>query len=152
MNAPQLLNSLAAYGVSVRAEGDALKLRPASAVPDELRGAIIELKPELLLLLQSGAAIVPEPATAPDPRPDLPGELQPDGSRVFDAGESYRRARAVGKPEYSADAPPALLEGPDREFDEHLRCWRRGQWIEPTRGTMPSYARLCARHKLKKAL
>jgi hypothetical protein len=55
MNARDLLASLAASGVSIRIEGDALKLRPAAALDNELRDRIIGLKPELLLLL-SGAA------------------------------------------------------------------------------------------------
>jgi len=64
MTAPELLASLAASGVSVRIEGDALKLRPAAALDDALRGAIIELKPELLLLLANGLS-TPTPDTAP---------------------------------------------------------------------------------------
>jgi hypothetical protein len=65
MTAPDLLASLAASGVSVCADGGALRLRPARGVPDELRDRIIELKPELLLLLQSGAASGASTPTAP---------------------------------------------------------------------------------------
>ncbi len=37
------------------------------------------------------------------------------------------------------DVPPALLEYSERMFDERLRVWRRGDFIEPTRGTLPAY-------------
>jgi hypothetical protein len=72
MNAPELLASLAASGVSVRIEGGALKLRPAAALDNELRDRIIELKPELLLLLSTpNAPNAPDVATVADAAPAL---------------------------------------------------------------------------------
>ncbi len=123
--------------MSVCADAGALRLRPAAAVPDELRGALLQLKPELLALLQSGAASgvstphAPTVATAPA-----------DAPRRFDAGEAYRRARAAEKPTTAPDVPAALLEYPDRVFDEVLRVWRRGEFIEYTTGTAPAYRKL----------
>jgi hypothetical protein len=53
MTARDLLASLAASGVSVRIEGDALKLRPAAALDDELRAEIRSLKPAIIQLLST---------------------------------------------------------------------------------------------------
>jgi len=119
MTAPDLLVSLAASGVSVSADAGTLRLRPARAVPDELRGALLELKPELLLLL-SGAA----------------SEYSDQTGEASNPATGSTPAIAPTAP----DVPPALLEYSDRVFDESLRVWQRGQWIETTRGTLPAYA------------
>lgn len=55
MTAPDLINRLAARGVSVRIDAGLLRVRPAAAIPADLRAALLELKPKLLELLQSGA-------------------------------------------------------------------------------------------------
>ncbi len=50
MTATALLDTLAARGVSIRADGDTLKLRPMEAIPD-LLPEIRQLKPALLEFL-----------------------------------------------------------------------------------------------------
>lgn len=51
MGARDLLAELADAGVSVRAEGERLVIRPASKLTCAMRSALIEAKPELLALL-----------------------------------------------------------------------------------------------------
>jgi hypothetical protein len=51
MGASDLLAELAGAGLSVRADGERLVIRPASKLTDELRAALVAAKPELLALL-----------------------------------------------------------------------------------------------------
>jgi len=66
MTATALLDTLAARGVSIRADGDTLKLRPMEAIPD-LLPEIRQLKPALLEFL-SHPPLMQEMLTA---HPDL---------------------------------------------------------------------------------
>ena len=56
MTPAAVLTALAEAGIAATAEGDALVLRPASAVPPDLLAEARRLKPELLALLRSEAA------------------------------------------------------------------------------------------------
>jgi len=51
MGARELLHDLADAGLSVSADGDALVIRPASKLTDQMRRALVQAKPELLALL-----------------------------------------------------------------------------------------------------
>jgi hypothetical protein len=51
MTAASLLDALAARGVTLWADGGALRFRPAAAVPEELRSLLRAAKPELMRLL-----------------------------------------------------------------------------------------------------
>jgi hypothetical protein len=51
MGVRDLLHELAGAGLSVSADGDALVVRPASKLTDEMRRALVQAKPELLVLL-----------------------------------------------------------------------------------------------------
>ena len=62
MTPAALLTALADAGIGAAADGDALVLRPASAVPPDLLAECRRLKPELLALLRSDAANVNDPA------------------------------------------------------------------------------------------
>lgn len=55
MNAAALLIRLGALGVSVTAEGEELRLRPASAIPPDLLAALRVSKPAVLALLTAPA-------------------------------------------------------------------------------------------------
>ena len=62
MTPAAVLTALAEAGIGATADGDALVLRPASAVPPDLLAECRRLKPELLALLRSDAANVNDPA------------------------------------------------------------------------------------------
>ncbi|MDQ2106602.1 condensation domain-containing protein, partial [Azospirillum isscasi] len=90
-----LLAALAARGVSVTREGDALKVRgPAGAVPPEMRAEMAARKADILAFLGG-------PAGAPAPRPDpsAPVPLAPNQRRLWfldrlDGGTAFVMAAA----------------------------------------------------------
>lgn len=59
MGARDLLAELAGAGLSVRAEGERLVVRPASKLTDDMRAALVGAKPELLALLAGNAKAHP---------------------------------------------------------------------------------------------
>ncbi len=59
--AVEILSELAARGVNVRVEGDALKLKPAQALDAGLLERVREHKPEILAALHKRPAIAPKP-------------------------------------------------------------------------------------------
>jgi len=63
MGAPDLLQYLRATGFSLTADGDCLVVRPAAKLTDDIRAALRQAKPELLVLL-SEAADEPVPPVA----------------------------------------------------------------------------------------
>jgi len=64
MDAKTLLRELSRRGATASLEAGRVWIEPAAALDDELRDRIIELKPELLLLLANGLS-TPTPDTAP---------------------------------------------------------------------------------------
>ncbi len=111
MNAQSLFLDLSARGIVLEIADEKLIFdAPRGVLTETDRAELRRLKPELLLLLQSGAATAPPVAPADD-------------------------------------VPPALLEYPDRTFDERLKVWRRGDLIEYTRGTAPAYRKLWERRR-----
>lgn len=54
MTAEEVLSTLRSLGVQVHAAGDRLRLKPASAIPHDLRNAVTAHKQELLALLARG--------------------------------------------------------------------------------------------------
>jgi TubC N-terminal docking domain len=55
MSASALLDRLTAAGLSVAANGDRLLIQPAAKFSDDLRAAVVAMKPELLVLLSAAA-------------------------------------------------------------------------------------------------
>lgn len=66
-DAPTLLRELRANGIVIEVTGDRVRVQHPGSLSDELREAIRDLKPELLLLLQP---VRPRPRT---PLPDKEG-------------------------------------------------------------------------------
>jgi hypothetical protein len=75
MDVVTLLDTLQARGVAVVADGDYLRVRPASVLTDALRAEIREHKPELLAMASSRAT---EAATFPASHVRLPGLIASD--------------------------------------------------------------------------
>jgi hypothetical protein len=62
MTAAQLLSELARQGFTLIAEGDGIRVRPASRLTEELRQAVRRHKSELLVLLAGAGSSGPAPA------------------------------------------------------------------------------------------
>ncbi len=62
MTAPALIERLAAAGLTVTADGDRLLIQPAAKLSDDLRSAVVAMKPELLALLGDAAKVTVRPA------------------------------------------------------------------------------------------
>jgi hypothetical protein len=56
MQSSELLTEIQQRGAAIRANGDRLRVTGDNLLNDELRGAIIELKPELMALLSASAS------------------------------------------------------------------------------------------------
>ena len=69
MSAAILVGELAARGIRLSVNGEAVRVEPASALTDEDRQAIRDHKPEILLILRSGPADRPRIGTAARPMP-----------------------------------------------------------------------------------
>jgi hypothetical protein len=104
MTASTLIQSLSSRGFSVLADGDAIKVSPASALTDDERQAIRERKAELLTLLQS------EPADDENPETH-------DSALVFEADgrELITELHAVGCHFMTVEGKPRLYYPPDME-------------------------------------
>ena len=81
MTVTAILDACARRGVTLIAEGDALRARGPQSALDELRQAIRVLKPELVKTLSRKLALAPPPTStaaladpkSPKPYPDGPG-------------------------------------------------------------------------------
>lgn len=62
MTTQALLDRLAAAGLSVTAAGDRLLIQPAAKLSDDLRQAVVAMKPELLALLTEPTKVTARPA------------------------------------------------------------------------------------------
>ena len=70
--AATLLSRLADLGVTARADGGVLRLRPASIVPADLLADLRDHKPERLALLTANDAAPPPPLPPPSKPPPKP--------------------------------------------------------------------------------
>ncbi len=79
MTALDLLDELAARGVTVIPDGNRLRLRPASALPPELVAAVRAAKPEILTVLRRGqhAPVSPWPPALEGLGPRTVGPFTP---------------------------------------------------------------------------
>lgn len=57
MGARELLGELAGAGLTIRADGDQLVIKPVSKLTDDMRAALRAAKPELMVLLTSAAPV-----------------------------------------------------------------------------------------------
>ncbi len=122
MNAKTLLLELSRRGATASLEDGRVWIEPAAALDNELRDRIIELKPELLLLL-SGAA-----SGESTPAPDAPTAAPAD-----DRAERTARIRALAATVTPAQllkarktiAPALTRDCTSEEIHEFilLRCW-----------------------------
>jgi hypothetical protein len=100
MQTSELLTEIQKRGASICANGDRLRVTGDNFLDDNLRDRIIELKPELLLLLQSGATSAPPVAPA-----DVPPALLEYSDRTFDERlKVWRRGDLI---EYTRGTAPA---------------------------------------------
>jgi hypothetical protein len=91
--AAAILDRLAQLGVAARADGDALRLRPASMVPTDLLAEVRALKPTLLALL---AANDPTPAPVPTGPAAVAAWAERAAARALDGYEPGAEADAPG--------------------------------------------------------
>ncbi len=111
MGARELLSDLAGAGLSVKADGDRLVIRPASKLTDPMRAALRDAKPELLALLL-GRTMRPSNAV-------VVGWTDGDIARFTD-----RRARLMrwGWSEAEAEKLADRLVQRDRDIDDRVSC------------------------------
>ncbi len=79
MTASSLLDTLKVRGVTVRADGDVLKIKPFSALTDADRATIRQHKAAILELLETASRIAP--ATAPPAADETETESTPEFAR-----------------------------------------------------------------------
>lgn len=105
MDAFRLLELLHERRATVRADGEALRIFPASAA-DGLAEEIRHNKPALLAIVRAHAAADPDRSTPTH--------------RAFDAGAAYRQHHATGPhvETFPPDVPPALQECPTLDITD----------------------------------
>ena len=113
MGARELLSDLVIAGLSIKADGNSLVIRPASKLTDTMRSALREAKPELLALLRDVARTL-----------DLPGSAAVAWTDAEIARFTERRARLMrwGWPEAEAEKLADRLLRRDREPDDRVSC------------------------------
>ncbi len=128
-----LLETIKARGVTIRAQGEALYVKPLRLVRD-LDSDIREHRPALLLFLQK---------THGDTFPsDASGAPEYSGSR-FDAGAAFRDYQASGPHATAEELPPALIECPGLTLNGAGLWIRPDGFIKVTPGTLPAIVEHC---------